>query len=124
MCGIAGILTSGSLDLRRHIVPMCNALRHRGPDDEGVLVADGSWAIGNCRLAIRDTSPAGHMPMCTPDGAIATTYNAEIYNADVLRNGLKDLGGTFRSHSTPEVIRHGYSRWGPAIVEKLNGIFA
>lgn len=44
MCGIAGIvnLTGKPLDIRNGIVNMSSAIKHRGPDDEGLLFFSGN----------------------------------------------------------------------------------
>ncbi|MCU0428740.1 MAG: asparagine synthase (glutamine-hydrolyzing) [Cytophagaceae bacterium] len=58
MCGISGILhPNGSDTLELFIRAMNDAIRHRGPDDEGYLLADSTYlqvASGN------DTSPEIH----------------------------------------------------------------
>jgi asparagine synthase (glutamine-hydrolysing) len=101
------------------------AMIHRGPDDGGVLLgAGGRVALGNRRLAIRDLSPAGHMPMVTPDGTIAITLNGELYNVDELRPELERAGCAFHSTGDTEVLLQGYATWGEAVVERLRGIFA
>jgi asparagine synthase (glutamine-hydrolysing) len=100
-------------------------MRHRGPDDQGVFVApDGRVGLANRRLAIRDLSPAGHMPMANDDSSIWITYNGEIYNTDVLRSDLEALGCRFRSHSDTEVILRSYEVWGAQAVNRLRGMFA
>jgi asparagine synthase (glutamine-hydrolysing) len=128
MCGIAGILSlrAGAVDnIRARVVRMCEALQHRGPDDHGVaLCASGQIALGNQRLAIRDLSAAGHMPMANFAGTVRITYNGEIYNADDLRHELERDGIAFHSSSDTEVILHGYERWGDAVVSRLRGMFA
>jgi asparagine synthase (glutamine-hydrolysing) len=126
MCGIAGILSPDSSDdLRPRLTSMIAAQRHRGPDDEGVYVLpDGRAALANCRLAIRDLSPAGHMPMANRNGTVWITYNGELYNTAELRPELEALGYVFRSHSDTEVILCGYEAWGPGVVQRLRGIFA
>jgi asparagine synthase (glutamine-hydrolysing) len=129
MCGIAGIFATGPKtqipDLRERLLAMTEAERHRGPDDEGVyLLPDASGGIANCRLAIRDLSPAGHMPMSNAEGTVWITYNGEIYNTDELRPELEFRGCLFRSQSDTEVILHGYQAWGERMVERLRGIFA
>lgn len=128
MCGIAGIILQPHNrlpDLAERLVAMAQAMAHRGPDDEGVYVApSGQVGLSNRRLAIRDLSPAGHMPMHTQDGLVSITYNGEIYNAAELRGELEMLGCTFHSHSDTEVILLGYATWGKAIVPKLRGMFA
>lgn len=128
MCGIAGIASlSGppARDLRERVETMCDAIRHRGPDDHGVeLCAQGVVALGNQRLAIRDISPAGHMPMANAAGNVRITYNGEIYNAVDLRRELERDGITFRSTSDTEVILYGYEKWGEDVVSRIRGMFA
>lgn len=128
MCGIAGLVLNPSyslFDLRERVNRMCAVLTHRGPDDAGTFFAsDGRVGFGNRRLAIRDLSPLGHMPMLSDDGNLALTYNGEIYNADELRAELERAGGAFRSTSDTEVILRGYETWGEKIFARLRGIFA
>jgi asparagine synthase (glutamine-hydrolysing) len=82
MCGIAGIAVQPehSLpDLRQRLGAMAWDMAHRGPDDEGIFVTDdGRVGLASRRLAIRDLSPAGHMPMANEDGTVWITYNGEI----------------------------------------------
>lgn len=128
MCGIAGMILQPHNrlpDLAERLAAMAQAMAHRGPDDEGVYVAPGGQVgLANRRLAIRDLSPAGHMPMQTTDGAVTITYNGEIYNAGELRTELQTLGYPFRSHSDTEVILLGYVAWGKGVVNRLRGMFA
>ena len=128
MCGIAGIRLSPSAsvpDLAARLAAMAQAMRHRGPDDQGVFVAaDGRAGLANRRLAIRDLSPAGHMPMAGASGAVHITYNGEIYNTGELRAELARAGHRFRSTSDTEVILAGYLAWGVAVVTRLRGMFA
>lgn len=128
MCGIAGLVYSQNADapeLAPLLQRMADAMRHRGPDDEGFYVAPGNRVgFANRRLAIRDLSPAGHMPMSNAAGTITITYNGEVYNADELRTELEAHGHVFRSTSDTEVILLGYEQWGSGIVARLRGMFA
>ena len=103
MCGIAGILLRPGADLpdlRERLQRMATLMQHRGPDDEGLYLSpDGRIGFANRRLAIRDLSPAGHMPMANPAQTVWITYNGEVYNADELRPELESLGYAFRSTS-------------------------
>ncbi|MGI8481117.1 MAG: hypothetical protein ACR2MF_03500, partial [Chthoniobacterales bacterium] len=48
---------------------MTSALRHRGPDHQGVWLDDaGIVALGHRRLSILDLSAAGHQPMVSTSG--------------------------------------------------------
>jgi asparagine synthase (glutamine-hydrolysing) len=128
MCGIAGILVKSDKvlpDLRERLAAMAQAMFHRGPDDGGIYISpDGRVGLANRRLAIRDLSPAGHMPMSNAAGTVWITYNGEVYNADTRRTELEALGYVFRSSSDTEVILHGYEAWGQAVVERLRGMYA
>ncbi len=124
MCGIAGILNFGDQPasptlLRR----MADAIRHRGPDSDGLFV-DGSLGLAHRRLAIIDLSPAGHQPMQTPDGRYVLVYNGEIYNFRELRIELESLGHQFRSGTDSEVVLHALARWGREALPRFNGMFA
>ncbi len=128
MCGIAGIVLEPGKsrpDLHERLETMAQAMTHRGPNDQGVFVTpDGQVGLANRRLAIRDLSPAGHMPMANDDDSLWITYNGEIYNAEALRSELEALGQRFRSHSDTEVILRGYEAWGAQAVARLRGMFA
>ena len=125
MCGIAGKLNRhGSApvepDLLRRMV--C-ALRHRGPDDQGIFT-DGPVGLAACRLAIIDLSPQGHMPMSNEDGTIWIVFNGEVYNFQELRQDLLAHGHTFRSGTDTEVVVHLYEEFGVECLARLRGMFA
>jgi asparagine synthase (glutamine-hydrolysing) len=152
MCGIAGV-AGGPEDLAP-IRTMTAALRHRGPDDEGYLLADsrsgracpfagadtlpglglpllpslpqGSFdvALGHRRLAILDLGPGGHGPMASPDGRHWITYNGEIFNYVELRDELRGRGHAFRTTCDTEVLLAAYAEWGEDALARLNGMWA
>ncbi|MBX3173919.1 MAG: asparagine synthase (glutamine-hydrolyzing) [Gemmatimonadaceae bacterium] len=101
---------------------MCDAIRHRGPDDEGMLV-EGPVGIGMRRLSIIDLA-GGHQPVFNEDRSVAIVYNGEVYNYRGLRDGLISRGHVMRTHSDTETIVHLYEELGDACVEKLRGMFA
>jgi asparagine synthase (glutamine-hydrolysing) len=100
---------------------MIDALRHRGPDDSGLLV-EGPLALGMRRLSIIDLG-GGHQPIGNEDGSVQIVFNGEIYNHRVLREELLSRGHTFRTRSDTEVIVHGYEEFGTAVLDRLNGMF-
>jgi asparagine synthase (glutamine-hydrolysing) len=127
MCGIAGVLVTNSsqvrLDLTSLVSRMVGAIRHRGPDDSGVLSENGV-ALGHARLSIIDLSAAGHQPMATQDGQLSIVFNGEIYNFKELRAQLIEKGYHFSSHTDTEVILNGYHHWGREVFSHLRGMFA
>src|ERR1044072_7932706 len=117
MCSIAGIL--GPED-REPVVRMNEAQRHRGPDDQGVALC-GKVVLGNTRLAIIDTSAAGHQPMSDPVTGNWITYNGETYNFKDLRN---ELPGPWSSNTDTEVVLRAYSEFGVDAFRRMRGMFA
>jgi len=101
------------------------ALKHRGPDDQGIVIC-GDVVLGNTRLAVIDTSHAGHQPMHDPETGNWITYNGETYNFKQLRNELD--GGVqanpWRSSSDTEVVLRAYRQWGIDAFRRLRGMFA
>jgi len=81
-------------------------------------------ALGHRRLAILDLSLAGHQPMASRSRIVWLTYNGEIYNYLELRKELREKGYDFVSNTDTEVLLHLYEEYGPACVERLNGMFA
>jgi len=124
MCGITGLLEfrrgSVSADL---VAAMTATLAHRGPDDRGCFI-EGPVGLGHTRLSIIDLSAAGHQPMRSADGRWTLVFNGEIYNFRDLRDELEAAGSTFRGHSDTEVLLAAWSHWGPAMLGRLNGMFA
>ena len=132
MCGIAGIVeSSGKPVSTQSIETMCRALRHRGPDDEGVVdvgsksTADrkASAVLGNRRLSVIDVD-GGHQPISNEDGTVWTVLNGEIYNYRELRKRLEEAGHHFTTSSDTEVIVHAYEMYADKFVEYLDGMFA
>ncbi|MCC6532431.1 MAG: asparagine synthase (glutamine-hydrolyzing) [Burkholderiales bacterium] len=81
-------------------------------------------ALGHRRLSIVDLSPAGHQPMCTPDGNLWIVYNGEVYNHVELRAELERIGHAFKTRSDTEVILTAWQAWGKACLDRFNGMFA
>jgi asparagine synthase (glutamine-hydrolysing) len=101
---------------------MCQAIAHRGPDGQGVLV-DGPVALGMRRLSIIDLA-GGWQPIGSEDGGIQVVFNGEIYNYRALRAELEQLGHHFGTRSDTETIVHGYEAWGDGVLARLRGMFA
>ncbi len=124
MCGITGIFdTRARREPDRAVLKrMTDALVHRGPDDDGYLFEPGV-GLGHRRLSIIDLA-GGHQPQFNEDGTVAVVFNGEIYNFQPLTRELEERGHRFRTVSDTEVIVHGWEEWGPACVQRFNGMFA
>jgi asparagine synthase (glutamine-hydrolysing) len=154
MCGIAGIVTSGSVRAAT-LEAMSMRLRHRGPDDEGYVALDqpggsfvsfrgeetvaelgdlphwqaigaDAYSAGMChrRLSILDLSAAGHQPMLSASGELALVFNGEIYNYLEIRDELEEIGWHLRPCGDTAVLLAAFAEWGPACVERLRGMWA
>src|SRR5580765_8261555 len=124
MCGIAGVVSATRESniteaLVRH---MCDQIVHRGPDDEGIYVADGA-GLGMRRLSIIDLS-GGHQPIFNEDHSAWIVYNGEVYNFPELRPELEAKGHRFSTNTDTEMIVHLYEEMGADCVNKLRGMFA
>lgn len=149
MCGIAGIIQFDNRPVDCGLLEaMVHSLAHRGPDGEGhvLLAPQGrgkpiavngclsdsvpsapagyTVGLGHRRLAVLDLSPLGRQPMASEDERLWITYNGEVYNYVELRRELQSLGWRFRSQTDTEAVLYAYQQWGPACLDRLNGMFA
>nr|MDK2850724.1 hypothetical protein [Candidatus Cloacimonadota bacterium] len=156
MCGIAGIYSfdkKNKIDLNL-LKKMTTLIKHRGPYDEGYLIAndpdskmlaycgnDSTDAIKSKLPYCRDEIPAhvgfgfrrlptvelsdwGHQPMYDPNLGIGIVFNGEIYNHYELRDELSSMGYRFGGHSDTEVIIKSYHAWGIDCVQRFLGMWA
>ncbi len=127
MCGIAGLIRFDN----RPVDPIrlqraCSAMRHRGPDDQGVWIdesAGGRAGLAASRLAIFDPTPAGHQPFHR-DGRFSLVYNGAIYNYREIRAELSALGQRFETESDTEVLLAICALWGVEGLHRCNGMWA
>lgn len=155
MCGIVGVFhLNGDPVSPTVLQAMTDSVSHRGPDDQGYLLAnteDGRFesrggretvsniavrdiaepvdfqynlGFGHRRLSIIDLSIRGHQPMDNGDGSIWIVHNGEIFNFAEIRSELKAKGYTFNSNTDTEVIIKSYQEWGMECVSRFNGQWA
>jgi asparagine synthase (glutamine-hydrolysing) len=124
MCGICGVVESGSKARPEASVlkDMCDAIAHRGPDDEGFYFGEGV-GLGARRLSIIDVE-GGHQPVHNEDESVWVVFNGEIYNYRKLRSLLTKLGHRFYTKTDTETVVHAYEEFGDDCVRHLNGMFA
>ncbi|MBP7778015.1 MAG: asparagine synthase (glutamine-hydrolyzing) [Acidobacteria bacterium] len=125
MCGIAAIIERDAARVTpdADIAGMVEALRHRGPDDEGHVCVPGA-ALGMRRLAIVDLA-TGQQPISNETGDVHIVANGEIYNFLELRRELEALGHRFKTRSSDiESLLHAWEAWGEAFPSRVRGMFA
>ncbi|HPI25665.1 MAG: asparagine synthase (glutamine-hydrolyzing) [Candidatus Cloacimonetes bacterium] len=156
MCGISGIYcyqADRSVDFAL-LKGMTDRIVHRGPDDEGYLLADvtsgkiysycgedspgelkghmclhqredvAQLGFGFRRLPTLELHESGHQPMYDRELGLAIIFNGEIFNHHELREELQTKGYRFFSHSDTEVIIKAYHAWGEDALKRLNGMWA
>jgi asparagine synthase (glutamine-hydrolysing) len=130
MCGLAGFAGFKALGQEPEIVAreMADAIRHRGPDDQGTWIdVEAEIALAHRRLSIVDLSPAGHQPMPSASGRHVIVFNGEIYNHRELRARLEQEGRgiQWRGSSDTEVLLEAAAAWGLGRALELSvGMFA
>jgi asparagine synthase (glutamine-hydrolysing) len=123
MCGIVGIVRNDGKPVDEQLLSRMNdAIRHRGPDDDGFYV-NGSAGLAMRRLAIIDLK-SGAQPIHNQDRSSWIVFNGEIYNYLELREKLEKLGHTFYTNSDTEAIVHAYDQYGTDCPNHLRGMFA
>src|SRR5215471_17907852 len=137
MCGIVGIVNSNQHSVEDAALrAMCDAIVHRGPDDDGYFLNRGpergiqggsvsiaSVGLGMRRLSIIDLS-TGKQPIHNEDKTIWVVQNGELYNYLQLRKELEAKGHRFYTKSDTEVIVHAYEEFGDDVPKHLRGMFA
>ena len=137
MCGFVGAYSRDGRAVEASALRSgMDLIRHRGPDDDGVLLLDthsgqtrdagqgADLGLGFRRLAIIDLTANAAQPMSSADGALHMVYNGEVYNFVELRAELEAKGHTFTSRSDTEVILALYQAEGERAFARLNGMFA
>src|SRR5262249_32072331 len=71
-----------------------------------------------------DCTDAAAQPMASCAGRYITVFNGEIYNFRALAEELRAKGYEFNERSDTAVLGPLYDLYGPAMLSRLNGIFA
>lgn len=130
MCGVIGFRSPGALRQSDATIvhAMADAIRHRGPDDDGVWCdPESGFALAHRRLSILDLSPAGHQPMHSASGRWVLAYNGEVYNHLALRQRLESESAApaWRGHSDTETLLACIEAWGiECTLQASVGMFA
>jgi asparagine synthase (glutamine-hydrolysing) len=103
------------------MLDMSKRIRHRGPDWSGIYSGERT-ILCHERLSIVDPESGGQ-PLYSPDRTMVLAVNGEIYNHQQFR---EELAGEyeFQTKSDCEVILPLYKKYGPAFIDKLDGIYA
>jgi asparagine synthase (glutamine-hydrolysing) len=122
MCGICGLYSPSGAPPPALVDAMRARIRHRGPD-QGSTDAFGACVLGHQRLQVLDPE-LGYQPVANERGDVIAVFNGELYNFPELRRDLAARGHDVRGRGDTPVIPHLYKEYGPAFVERLEGMFA
>ncbi|GAA1760921.1 asparagine synthase (glutamine-hydrolyzing) [Luedemannella helvata] len=126
MCGLITFVSNnrGAASQRDVIAQALETMHHRGPDETGVEVVGSDVVFAHKRLSIIDVA-SSHEPLPYAEGRYLLIFNGEIYNYIELRKQLmQEYGARFDTEGDGEVIVAGYHYMGPAILDRLRGMFA
>ncbi len=125
MCGFVSFHTSSeNLDKYENTLKsMLEALKHRGPDGQGIRKIPNQLLQGHTRLAIFDPLHS-QQPMFSKDNRYSLVFNGAIYNFLELREEMRAKGVEFYTQSDTEVLLEGLILFGQEIVQKLVGMFS
>ncbi len=124
MCGIAGeVRFDGQFADVVSVARMTRLQAARGPDGEGIFGL-GARCFGHRRLRIMDLSQRAHQPFVDNALGLGIVFNGAVYNHHALRETLSKSGYEFTSTGDTEVILKAWHKWGPAALERMQGMFA
>lgn len=125
MCGITGIYAFNEVG-RINMINLSaatNKLSSRGPNQQGSFI-EQFVGLGHCRLSILDLSENGRQPMYDDEERYVIIFNGEIYNFQIIKKELEEIGHTFRSGTDTEVLLKLFIDKGADCLHDLQGFFA
>src|SRR5687768_3276076 len=124
MCGIGGMADlSGRRTVASGVLAsMADAIRHRGPDDEGYFQAD-RIGLASRRLSVVGLAD-GHQPVTNEDGSVVAVFNGELFDHQEKKALLESRGHRFSTQCDTELIPHLWEELRERMFESLRGQFA
>lgn len=123
MCGIIGTTNSKiSIDKFKKAH---QAIFHRGPDDQSVLINE-NFLFGHARLSIIDLDERANQPFeyNFDNKKVTVVFNGEIYNYKEVKTVLSSKGYVFKTTSDTEVLCASYLEWGYKCFDYFQGMWA
>lgn len=131
MCGVFAAVRPAQAPPCQWAEAAVAKMRHRGPDAGGAWTGKLPWCssvklewcrvdLGMARLKIVDQSDISVPYQFAPAG-VTLAFNGEIYNWRELR---AELGGDWETECDAEVLSRLWRRWGPEMLDRLNGMWA
>ena len=122
MCGILGNFgLINKEDFSAHARRVSPVLQKRGPDQQNTIALENFIGI-HSRLIVQGNQHDGIQPMTFRN--IVILFNGNLYNKNILKFELEELGYHFKGISDTEVVAVSIFHWGNEAFKKFNGFFA
>ena len=125
MCGITGWINlenKPSQNGEAVLHSMCERIKHRGPDSEGLWVGMKSRSgCGGFRSLI---CTRANSRFISEDKSVVVVMNGELYNFREVRAIWKSADINLKHKTDTEILPHLYEEYGEAMLEHINGMFA
>ena len=122
MCGLVGYAspTKDISNLKNVLENMNNKISRRGPDEDGIYL-EKNICMAHKRLIVIDPDGGKQPMMFNFEGnTYAIVYNGQLYNANDIRDELKNFGYEFNGYSDTEVILKAFIHYGTSIFKDFN----
>ncbi len=124
MSGLAGIINwDGSPVSKELIDEMINIVSHRGPDGINTY-SHNNVGFGHAHLSITKCGRNEKQPFTSPDKSMTIVSNSSLYNKDELTAKLGHVEWATKLITDPKLILAGYIKWGPQLLDYLDGEYA
>jgi asparagine synthase (glutamine-hydrolysing) len=124
MSGIAGIIHFDRMPVQAGLIErMTASMAYRGPDGFGHW-AEGSTALGHCLLRTAAASGDERQPLADPVSSLVLVFDGRIDNSPELARELRVQGANLHGRTDSELLLRAYERWGPALLDRIEGDFA
>lgn len=121
MSGITGFVSENSTfeDLEKQT----RLLARRGPDGEGFFF-ESPVGLGYRHRSVIDSETVPQ-PLISEDKNRIIVFDGEIYNYQILKNELIDLGQKFTQSNQAELVLNAFNQWGlETFMNRMEGEFA
>jgi asparagine synthase (glutamine-hydrolysing) len=124
MSGIAGIIHFDRMPVQAGLIERMTAtMAYRGPDGCGHWT-DEAAALGHCLLRTTVESADERQPLADPESSLVLVFDGRIDNSTELARELRVNGKILHSQADSELLLRAYERWGPALLDRIEGDFA
>ena len=124
MSGIAGIIHFDRMPVQAGLIERMTAtMAYRGPDGLRHWTGEAA-ALGHCQLRTTPESADERQPLADPESSLVLVFDGRIDNSPELARELRVEGVNLHGRADSELLLRAYERWGPALLDRIDGDFA